>query len=88
MLRQSEIELIAVEVSNPFTKYLDTRQRRQLLKRIEKIQGIKLSKGDRKAVLARADEHRAARSESRPVVPMQAVIVPFPVHQPGLLRRV
>jgi hypothetical protein len=40
MPRQSEIELIAVEVSNPFTKYLTTRQRGQHLDRVEKSQGI------------------------------------------------
>jgi hypothetical protein len=36
---------------------------------------------DRKAVLARADEHRAAHGEGRAVAPMSAVVVPFPVRQ-------
>lgn len=79
MLKPSEIERIAVEVGNPFTKYLDAYQRGQHLDRVEKIEGIELSPVDRKAVLARADEHRAARDESRDVVPMQAVVVAFPV---------
>ena len=32
-------------------------------------------------VLALADEHRAARAESRAVMPLQAVIVKFPARQ-------
>jgi hypothetical protein len=86
MLKPSEIERIAVEVGKSFTKYLSTYQRGQHLDRVEKSQGIELSPVDRKAVLARADEHRAARSESRPVEPMQAVIVAFAPSRQNALR--
>ena len=78
MISLTEMEEIAVQIGNPYTHWLNPRQRREHLEHVEKSHDIELTPDERIAVMKRADEHRAARDEKRDVAPAaQAKILPF-----------
>jgi hypothetical protein len=78
MISLTEMEEIAAQIGNAYTEFLSVYQRHRHLERVEDAHGIKLTPDERTAVMARAKEHRAARTEKRPVAPaMQAKILPF-----------
>ena len=88
MISIIEMEEIAVLFGNPYTQSLSVYQRDRHLVRVEEARGIELTPDERKAVMERADEHRATRTEGRPVAPaMQATILPFRLDQTNTMRR-